>query len=222
MLIDAALKPGDEVVDIGGNIGLFSLAARAKIGDAGRVYAFEPNPAPRRKFERHLAINGIDNVKITPVALHNREGRATFNFPKINTGEGSLSKLNYPDEATESIEVEIKVGDDALRGANPRLVKIDVEGAEIGVLSGLKEITARAHPVIIAEYVPHHLQRFEASFTNFEAFAQKHGYRIFRQGLRRQGGAQRLTLKPITASAPGGGDIVFIHERDQSLDQWIV
>jgi FkbM family methyltransferase len=221
LLVSAVLKPGDCVIDVGGNIGMFTLAARALTGPEGRVVAFEPNPKPRAKFQRHIDLNNLSNIELLPYALHETEGRATLHFPKINTGEGSLSRLDdYSPDDTESVEVEIKVADSLMDALCPRLVKLDVEGAEIGVLKGMERLVARTKPIITAEYVPQHLARFGSSLADFNAFASRSGYDIYRLGAPKSGGVRRLALTPVDAPERGG-DIVLVHRDDHTLDAHI-
>lgn len=220
LLISAMLKPGDCVVDVGGNIGMFTLAAKALTGPEGRIVAFEPNPKPRAKFQRHIELNKLGNIELLPFALHETEGRATLHFPKINTGEGSLTRLDgYAPDDTESVEVEIRVADSCIGGLNPRLVKLDVEGAEIGVLKGMTGLVGRAKPVITAEYVPEHLARFGSSLADFNAFADRFGYDIYRLSAPKSAGARRLALTPVGAPERGG-DIVLVHRDDRALDAY--
>ncbi len=221
LLIDEAIKPNDNVVDIGANIGMFTLAARARTGDNGKIYAFEPNPGPREKFEHHLKINNISNVEIRPYALHDHAGDMTLHIPKINAGEGSLKPLHYREEDTIAIPVEIKVGDEELSGVMPRFIKVDVEGAEIGVLAGIEKVIDQAKPIITVEYILEHLKRFDSDFTDFQAFTNRHNYRVFRLALRKLGGKNNLSLIPMSKSDTDDGDLVLIHESDTSLDQFV-
>ncbi|MBL1320536.1 MAG: FkbM family methyltransferase [Methylophaga sp.] len=221
LLIDEVIKPDDIVVDIGGNIGMFTLAARAKTGNKGKIYAFEPNPLPREKFERHMKINNITNVEIKPFALHEHSGETTLYFPKINTGEGSLKPLHYSEEWTIAITVEIKVGDEELIDISPRFIKIDVEGAEIGVLVGMENIIEQAKPIIAVEYIQEHLQRFGTGFKDIQLFANKHHYRIFQLAVLRQGCQNQLSLTPASEGVSGDCDLVLIHENDSSLEKFV-
>ncbi|MEM9494878.1 MAG: FkbM family methyltransferase [Pseudomonadota bacterium] len=221
LLLEITLKDGDTVVDIGANIGMFMLAARARIGDEGRVIAFEPNPLPRKKFERHVELNDLKNITLYPYALSDEAGEATLNFPKINTGEGSLSELAYKKEETESINVLVKIGDDILADTTPRLVKIDVEGAELSVLRGLEKTIDRTRPLIVAEYIVEHLSRFGTSHSDLEKFARERQYSIYRLSTTRRGLGRVLTLTPFaTAIAQGVTtfDFLMIPDEDQTLN----
>jgi len=222
-LLKVVLTQGDTVVDVGGNIGMFSLAAHAAIGEQGKIYAFEPNPAPRKKFERHIELNRLTNIALEPVALSHEEGEFMLNYPKVNSGEGSLSTLNYADDDTHSVMVSVKIGDQMLAKVNPRLVKIDVEGAEIAVIKGLRRLIARSKPVIIAEYIPEHLSRFGVSINNFLALAEEAEYRIFYYTITGPRASRILSLRPIFSEHDAKnltGDFVMAHQDDPFLAKY--
>ena len=118
-LLKAVLKKGDEVVDIGANVGMFSLAARRFVGDQGIVHAFEPNPFPRERLNHNIEINQIENIKVYPVGLSETKGRLDLYVPYINSGEGSLAPVNYEDGNFYQVKVEINVGDNLRKKLHP-------------------------------------------------------------------------------------------------------
>lgn len=219
LLLKEALSPGDVVVDVGGNIGMFTLTARHYVGEGGAVHAFEPNPAPRERFLRHLEANGIANVTLHPFALDEREGEAVLHAPKTNLGEGSLARPAYPDADIVAQAVRIKVGDLVLPDVSPRLLKIDVEGAEIGVLRGFSRMIARARPVIVCECAEKHLQRFGRSFADLAAIADEYGYGVYRLSYRKSLFARRLVLSPVARDVTfeKDEDIAFVQPGDRLL-----
>jgi FkbM family methyltransferase len=76
--IISVLKPGDTFVDVGANIGEFSLHAAERVGPTGRVLAIEPNPAVVKELRIILARRGIANVEVVPVAIGEEVGTATL------------------------------------------------------------------------------------------------------------------------------------------------
>ena len=219
LLLEAALRPGDAHVDIGANVGMSVLAAAHAVGPEGRIYAFEPNPAPREKLERHVEMNGLDFVEVFPFALDREEGTARFHVPKINSGEGSLAKPSYADDDVSEIIVEKKIGDTILADVSPRLVKIDVEGAEIGVLEGLETLIERAKPVIVCECEETHLARFGTNARDLAAIAARHGYGLYAIGQRRAASRRELTLRALSAEKdlPNRADLAFVQPGDPLL-----
>lgn len=67
--IEAYLKPGDHFIDVGANVGLFSLLASSVIGTKGKIIAIEPVPLSVKRLEENIGLNQLENVKIEKVAV---------------------------------------------------------------------------------------------------------------------------------------------------------
>ena len=134
------VKPGDVVYDIGAHFGYYALLASKLVGTEGRVLAFEPSPPNLARLYRHIELNRCSNVQVLELAVSDREGSAHFET-RTGSGLGHLA----PDGP-----VEVKVTRlDALQGYPlPNVMKIDVEGAEVGVLQGATSLLAAAKPTI--------------------------------------------------------------------------
>jgi len=165
-LFARVLRPGCTVVDVGANHGYFTVLAAALVGEAGRVEAFEPNPAVAAALAQVLARNGVaGRVPVHPVALAHREGHAQF-FVSVSPVNDGLSSLLASDDAIEhgviradhSIRVPTLTFDAfAERAGLGRvdLLKIDVEGAESMVLAGMERTLAERPPLrIVCETTP--------------------------------------------------------------------
>ena len=87
----ALLAPGMTVMDIGANVGLFTLVAAHQVGTTGRVHAFEPTPELAAHILRNLKLNGLENVAVNPIAVSDDAGHATLHFAQPgDPGENSL------------------------------------------------------------------------------------------------------------------------------------
>jgi FkbM family methyltransferase len=141
-LFGQLLRPGGTVLDVGANVGYYTLLASVLVGDAGKVHAFEPEPKNAEFLRRHLRINGRRNVTVQQAAVSDRAGTARFAFGG-GTGTGHLGE-------TGELEVRTLRLDDycAEHGLAPAAIKIDVEGAEMSVLQGARETLARHRPVL--------------------------------------------------------------------------
>jgi FkbM family methyltransferase len=152
-VIRRVLGPGDTFIDGGANIGYFTLIAAKAVGPTGRVHAFEPQPDNRRRLAEHVAMNGLgDVVTIHPVALSDQPGEVelhTFENPAANHGQSTL--FVSPDTATRKVTVESVRLDDYLPAVAPRLVKLDIEGAEPLAISGMTQTLRAHHPDVIVE-----------------------------------------------------------------------
>jgi len=143
------LRPGMTLVDVGANIGFFSLVAARLVGPTGRVLAVEPEPANCTRIERNVELNGYPNVEIAQVALGDRNGEVTLH---LATDHGHHSLLDRsPDRAGATIAVPLQTLDTLLATHNigrVDVLKVDVEGLEVEVLRGAAE-TIRTNPEIV-------------------------------------------------------------------------
>jgi FkbM family methyltransferase len=132
------LKPGDMVFDIGANVGLYTVLLAKTVGDAGRVFAFEPEARTCEHLQENLKLNEALNVKWYRKALGERTGQASL-FTGTVIGGGSLVHSQGGGDAEQV--VEIAQGDELVAAEKlptPRAVKIDVEGYEHAVIQGLR------------------------------------------------------------------------------------
>ncbi|MET0604743.1 MAG: FkbM family methyltransferase [Baekduia sp.] len=145
-----ALAPDACCIDIGAHTGDV-LAEIVRIAPRGRHLGFEPLPALATALKRRLP--GVD---VRTVALSDTPGTAPYVCVLDRPGWSGLKARPTPDgdaPRTETIEVTVERLDDALPdGYAPALVKIDVEGAELGVLRGARATLAAHHPLLVFEH----------------------------------------------------------------------
>ena len=148
------LGRGGVFYDIGANLGFFSLLAAHLSGlEEGRVYAFEAAPDNVDAITVNAALNLIPNVRVIGVAVSDHAGRGRLQV----VDDQSWSKLvGYGDHPFTEQVIDVKlVAIDDLVGSGelppPTVVKIDVEGAELAVLAGMRETIQRHRPAIICE-----------------------------------------------------------------------
>jgi FkbM family methyltransferase len=147
------LRPGSVMVDVGANIGEFSLVAASVVGAEGRVIAIEASPVIYETLRRNVALNGFANVHPVLVAAGASEGLATFGeLPAHNWGMNRRG----PGDVSHSITVASRTVDSILRDCGVDqcdLLKIDVEGMEMEVLGGVDFTGPRRPRNIIVEYI---------------------------------------------------------------------
>ncbi|HWH13666.1 MAG TPA: FkbM family methyltransferase [Miltoncostaeaceae bacterium] len=188
------LRPGDLVVDVGANVGFFTLLAAAAVGPGGRVHALEPIPANAEVLERNLALNGLRNVAVRRAAAGDHEGEIRLGLDHPDPGERGVSGHYTEGGAREAIAVPVVTLDALLAGGPPaRLVKIDVEGAEPRVLAGMaRTLGDRPPDALLLEVNPAALARQGFSVPDMLDPLTEAGYRL--RGvtvLGRTGGAVR-------------------------------
>ena len=148
------LKPGMTVLDIGAHCGFHTLLFSKSVGRCGRVLAFEPSRSNRKRLRVNLAMNFCRNANVLPWALGEEDGSATLYVVEGNTVLNSLRPQPNARSATPT-RVAVRPLDKVLgelRVEKVDFVKLDVEGAELAVLSGATRLLDTApRPVILCE-----------------------------------------------------------------------
>jgi FkbM family methyltransferase len=149
----ALLRPGDTVLDVGANLGLVTLIARALVGETGCVHAFEPQPDLAELVRRSALENRFREIRVHAVALGRAAATLNLFVPLGNRGAASLTRIHS--EIGSSIEVPVVDTSEyleALELGAIRLLKMDVEGHEEHVLRGGARFFERNKPhAIISE-----------------------------------------------------------------------
>jgi FkbM family methyltransferase len=179
-VVGSHLRPGGTFVDVGANIGWFTLFAARRVGGRGHVLAVEPNPANCELIRRSAANNGFNQVRLIPAAASNRAGAVALET------DASNGRIIPVDAATTvvpcSYVVPARTIDDMVDEAgldNVDVIKIDVEGAEPLVVQGAAKTIARWRPVLVCELFPLALQTTGASSApSFLAQLRDLGYRL--------------------------------------------
>jgi FkbM family methyltransferase len=140
--IEQNLQAGDIFYDIGTNVGFFMAIAARKVGSEGHVYAFEPLPNNAKAIQHNIEINGFKNTTLFEKAVAERTGTGELLVADYSGGS-ALSTANLPPpDMTGTMSVGIVAIDDLVEAGSilpPSLVKVDVEGAELGVFKGMVE-----------------------------------------------------------------------------------
>ena len=141
-LLERLLKPGDSCIDVGAHVGFVTLVARQAVGAEGCVIAVEPQPYNCERILRNWEINGFTNLQLHVAAAGPNQGFVKL-FQQAATDKSRLSlALPMPDALALEFEVPmITVGDLITKYglASVQVLKIDVEGFELGVLEGLAD-----------------------------------------------------------------------------------
>ncbi len=150
------LKPGGWFVDVGANLGYFTLLGAKWTAPAGRVDAFEPDPINRKRLEEHLHENQLgDRVRVYPIAASSKVFELELIHPQAagsNHGMASFYKALAGEGQTFTVSTARL--DEVLDGV-PDLIKIDVEGAELSAIEGMQKLlSAASPPKLIIEHNP--------------------------------------------------------------------
>ncbi len=146
------------VYDIGGFEGIFTIFFARAVGQAGRVLTFEPNPLNLEVIRNNVAINHFRNVTIFPIGVGKEKVQTTMSFDPNSTATGSLNPhiRNYIQQQKGTLTIPIKVDaiDNLFKQHHlppPDFVKIDVEGMELDVLTGITNILEKFKPKLFIE-----------------------------------------------------------------------
>jgi FkbM family methyltransferase len=169
------LQPGDAVVDVGANIGIYTLLAASLVGDGGKVLSFEPGRVAFARLEENVRRNRLSQVEAICAAISERPGRLRF-FQRCDL-TNRLAAAS--DEAgAEGIEdVTCITLDTALAGTRFAFGKIDIEGAETMAFRGAQQILHQANPPVwLLEMKDRLLQRYGSSAKQLATLLHTSGY----------------------------------------------
>jgi FkbM family methyltransferase len=151
------LRPGDTFIDIGANVGFFAVLAASIVGPSGRVHAFEPNPVAHDLLARSAAANDLNGrLIVNRLAVTALTGSARlWRRPDLRAGDDASTIRR---RGWIPIEVNATTIDDYCHAngiERARLVKIDVEGAELDVVGGAAHLLGAIRPdAVVCEFAP--------------------------------------------------------------------
>lgn len=165
-LVMERLRAGAVFLDIGANIGYYSVLAGTVVGEHGLVIAYEPDAENFRLLEHNIALNHLTNVRPFQAALGDHTGKGYMYLSQDNRGDHQLFDVG---EGRRKAAVEIVPGDQHVAGLSSHVdfIKIDTQGSEVHVLKGLRNmiLANRAYLSMIIEFWPFGLRQAGASGT---------------------------------------------------------
>jgi len=189
-LFKKAVRERDIIVDLGANIGYFSLLAAKLTGKEGKVYSFEPEPKNYNYLLKNIKLNNYDNILATQKAVSDKNGRTKLYICEHDTGHHTINQYegikNYKpntDDKENFIEIDTVTLDDFLKDKEKAVdvIKIDIEGAEMLALSGMKEIIRQNQNIkMFIEFFPLLIKKMGDSPEEFIGKLLKdYGFSIF-------------------------------------------
>ncbi len=151
---------GQTAIDLGANIGYFTLLFAQLVGDDGQVVAFEPDPDNCLLLEQNVQANGYTNVTVRREAVADYSGRAPLFLSDANPGDHSLTDA---DGRRDSVDVDVVTLDSALAhlGGRVHWIKMDIQGAELAALRGMRSLLQSCPELtVVTEFCPQALTRF--------------------------------------------------------------
>jgi FkbM family methyltransferase len=146
-------RPGTVAIDVGANVGMFTVPLALAVGPSGRVLTIEPSPDNVERLERNLDLNSLENVMVEPIAVGDKAGRLVLQLAN-DPGFHSTAEIAESRSVDESLMVKAETLDQVwLRAHAPNVtfIKIDTEGSEDAVLRGAEQILRTCQPALLVE-----------------------------------------------------------------------
>ena len=197
--IESVVQPDWVVMDIGANIGWYSLMASKKVGPTGKIFSIEISPDEMNKLRRNVALNQLTNIEPLLLAIADQPGRV---FITDTRSAGTTSLAASAGEARHEIEatsLDHFVDERKLQRID--LIKCDIEGAEVKFLTGAHASLARFKPILMIELNPSALERFGNRLEEVTGPLTQLGYTLHQVG--------RDGLSPLTR-LPTGRDFINV------------
>lgn len=155
LLLDRLLRPGMSFVDVGANLGMYTLFAAKKVGEKGAVLAIEPSSREFQKLRANVELNRLSRVRLLQMGVsdHPRDAELLI-ADEEHSGHNSLGGFCYATrlDRTETIRVE-RLDDILQRNRFPKvdILKMDIEGGELFALRGMVRTLETFHPLLLLE-----------------------------------------------------------------------
>jgi len=179
-LFEKLVKPEMVVLDIGAHIGYYTLIAADLVGKNGKVFAFEPAPDNYALLVKNIEVNGYKNIIPTQKAVSNKTGTTKLFLDPDCKGAHRIYDCR---DKKEHVIVNLTTLDEFFKYRDGRIniIKMDVEGAEMGVLQGMTNLIKKNIDLkIFAEFCPALLRKFGASPEEFLSRLVEYGFRLYK------------------------------------------
>lgn len=189
------LKPGMVVFDVGANIGIYSLLSAKHVGEGGAIHSFEPTPKTFAQLQVNVELNGFGCVHLNQLAVAEQSGTSNL-FLYEQNAMNSLSRQDWVGTplgqvAVATISLDEYIDAEGVDTVN--LLKLDVEGAELGVLKGARRLLSGPNaPVVVCEFADKTTSNFGYRAADLRDYLASFGYRFFRWN------SKSLSLVPET------------------------
>jgi len=174
---------GSTVIDVGANIGFFTLQFARHVGSNGQVIAIEPEPNNFAQLSSIVARANLKaKVNLYQLAAADAVGKLYLKLDPLHPANHRLSETGLPVEVTTVDTLVEKLGDPAIA-----FIKIDVQGAEKKVLQGAANTIARNHPAIFCELDDNSLKNFQTSAIDLAHYLRDLGYTAYALDAKKRG-----------------------------------
>jgi len=192
------VQPGWTCVDIGANIGFYTLLLATLAGPSGHVYAIEASPKNFARLSRNVALNALTQCALSSVAITAKNGAVSFlTSPETNSGWGRIAGT---DTGREIISLDGLTFDHFVRTQGIHSVdflKVDIEGHELSLLEGgQKTLESGVVKRALVEFCGYHMEKRNTTLADFIAAFERLGFRPCRFSMDKVESARRGTYAP--------------------------
>ncbi len=197
------VRPGMTVLDVGSNLGLYTVLLSGLVGRTGRVISFEPDPDLYALLIKNCDLNGCANVEAHNLALGSAPSRLVLRKRIFNSGANTLGVENNRYFRTE-VEVEVVCIDEFLPELQPDLVKIDVQGWELEALRGMQRTLDKNREIaLFLEFWPAGLRRAGCSAEELLDFLVRQNFHFYLTDSPDQKSLESADLRALTKRLTG-------------------
>lgn len=178
-LVNKEVKKGNAVLDIGANIGYYTLIFAKLVGEDGKVFAFEPDPTNFALLKKNVEMNGYKNVMLVQKAVSNKTGKLKLYLCEDKPGDNRIYNSH---DRRKSIEIAAIRLDDYFGRHNLKIdfIKMDIQGAEGGAIQGMLNLLKKNKTVkIVTEFWPVGLKRFGIDPDEYLKLLIELGFKLY-------------------------------------------
>lgn len=171
------IKKDSVILDIGANIGLYTLLAAYKLQNTGKIYSFEPSKVAIGELKKNIENNKFSNITTFEVALADTNGEKVF-YRCEDDAYNSLNAITMQEVVSKEIVNTITLDEFARSNKLEKIdiIKIDAEGMDFDILKGARFILEKFRPIIFCEINEFYLD--ESLKENFINYLEKHNYEL--------------------------------------------
>ena len=172
---------GDTVIDIGAHVGYYTLLMAQLVGENGKVYSFEPDPANFQLLKKNVEINGFENVVLIQKAVSNITDKVKLFLGDDDSAINRIYDAKLGD-AKESIDVESVTIDEYFKENDELInfIKIDSEGSEVKIINGMKQFLSRNQElVMMTEFFPFLIKKSGDEPNQYLKSLEKSGFSLY-------------------------------------------
>jgi len=175
------ITKGMNIIDIGANIGYFSILFSKLTGDSGKVFSFEPEPNNFQFLLKNIQANNSSNIIPFNKAVSNYDGKINLFLSRSNIGDHRMINFNSDREVRNRIEIESVKLDTAIpKDQKIDLIKMDIQGSEMKAIDGMKRILGENNKmVLVTEFWPYAIKQSGYEPEDFFNVLNTYGFKIY-------------------------------------------